>query len=130
MIFLLASCNRNCRFVAPKYYRNEDCSVRVNINGNQILFVMGSVTTDATKNSMHTYALSPSPVPRHEVAISSFAILKLTVWNVVDVSSEIGVGKDVVDDLPRIAVPELVLGCHPFGRGSMLWIETLILNGI
>lgn len=46
MVFVLASRDRYCGFIAPKYDGNEDCSVRVDIGRNKILSVAGLVVVD------------------------------------------------------------------------------------
>ena len=76
------------------------------------------------------YTLPPGPVARHKITVSSFAVLEVTVWSVVDVVGQIGVREDVVDDFSRIAVPELVLCGHPLGRGPVVWTETIVLGGV
>ena len=35
-----------------------------------------------------------------------------------------------MDDLSRVAVPELVLGVHPLGCGRVVWAEAIVLDGI
>ena len=72
------------------------------------------------------YTLSPSPVPRHKVTVTSLTVLKLAVWNVVHAVCQVGVGKDVMDDLAGIVIPELVVVGHPLGDGPTLGIETVV----
>ena len=39
MIFVLASCDRSGCFVASNYDGDEECSVRIDINGDEILLM-------------------------------------------------------------------------------------------
>ena len=39
---MLAGCNGNCRFVTPKYDGDEDRSVCVNVDRNEVLVAVGS----------------------------------------------------------------------------------------
>jgi len=77
-----------------------------------------------------TYTLFPGPVPAHKVAIPPFLILEVTVWGVVDVRDELRVREYIVNDLPGVAVPKLVLGVHPLWYWTTLGAEPLIAGGI
>jgi hypothetical protein len=77
-----------------------------------------------------THALVPSPVSAHEITILSFSILEVTVWSVVDTQGKLRVCKDVVDDLPGVAVPELVFGAHPLWYSATLRTEPLVLDSV
>ena len=35
-----------------------------------------------------------------------------------------------MDDLPRISVPELILSCHPLGRGSAVWVKAVVPDSV
>ena len=35
-----------------------------------------------------------------------------------------------MDDLPRISVPELILGRHPLGGGSVIWAEAVVPDSV
>lgn len=74
--------------------------------------------------------MPPRPVAGHKITVSAFAILKVTVGNIVDVVDQIRVCENVVDDLPRVSVPELVLRGHPLRGGPIVWAESIILDGI
>lgn len=128
VVFVLTGRNRSCRFIGPKYDRDEHRSVCISINRNEVL--NDRVSKASTLSRENTYALLPSPVPGHKVTVPSFSILELAVGNVVDTVSKIRVSENVMDDLPRITEPELIVGSHPLGYGRIFWAETVILNGI
>jgi len=48
----------------------------------------------------------------------------------VDAVHQFRVSEDMVDDLPRVAIPELVLGRHPLRSGAVFWAETVVLDCI
>jgi hypothetical protein len=75
-----------------------------------------------------TYTLSPSPVSRHEIAVTPLVVLKLAIWSVVDATSQVRVSEDVVNDLSRVTVPDLMVGGHPLGRGCILWTKAIVLG--
>lgn len=39
MIFVLAGRDGNCCFIASENDGNEECSMRINVDGNEVLFV-------------------------------------------------------------------------------------------
>ena len=49
---------------------------------------------------------------------------------IVDTVDEFRIFEDAVNNLPRITIPELVLGGHPFRRWCVFQAETVILGGI
>lgn len=61
VILVLAGCNGNCCFVAPKYDGNEDRSVRVNVGRNEVLIMVGSITTNRGRKVHAHTAPKPSP---------------------------------------------------------------------
>lgn len=95
------------------------------IEGNDVLVVEELVHGQGLVEK-NTYTLVISPVPRHEVRVSPFAAHKLMVWDVVNTTIQLWVGKDVVNDHLRVAVPKLVLSSHPFRCGSVLWPEAIV----
>lgn len=70
--------------------------------------------------------MSPGPVSRHEITITPLVVLKLAVRNIVNAINQVRVGENVVDDVPRIAIPDLVIGRHPFRCGSVVRAETVV----
>ena len=52
------------------------------------------------------------------------------VGNIIDIVSQTGVRKDVMNDLSRIMIPELILGVHPLGCGCVVWADTSIVGGV
>jgi hypothetical protein len=77
-----------------------------------------------------TYTLIPRPISAHKVAVLSLPILKVTVWCIVHTRDKLGVCEQVVNDLPGIAVPEFVLGVHPFRYRATIGTKPLVLSGI
>ena len=55
---------------------------------------------------------------------------KLAVWNVVDVVDQVWVGKYIVDNLVRVAIPELIFCRHPLGCWSIFWPEAIIVSRV
>jgi hypothetical protein len=74
--------------------------------------------------------LCPGPVSRHEVTITSLIVLKFAVRSVVDATGKVGVGKDIMDDLPGVTVPDLIIGGHPFRRGCVVWTEAIVSGSV
>jgi hypothetical protein len=89
-----------------------------------------SAVGNGLKDPNNTYTLLPYPVSGHEIRVPVFVIFKLTVWDIVNGICQLGICKDIVDNLPRIAVPELVVDSHPLRSGAIFWVETVILDGI
>ena len=77
-----------------------------------------------------THTLPPGPVTRHKITVSSPFVLKLTVGNVIDVVGQTGVCKDVVDDLSRVTIPELILSGHPLRCRCVVWADTTVVGSI
>jgi hypothetical protein len=74
--------------------------------------------------------LIPSPVPGHEVRVSSSSIHEFAIRDIVNAINQVWIGKDVVDGRPRIAEPELILGGHPLWCGSVLRPEAVVLGAV
>ena len=85
---------------------------------------------DSLRVPASTHTLIPSPVTTHEVAIQTLPILKVAVWGVVNTRVKLGVCEDVVDNLPRVAVPELIFDRHPLRCRTILGTEPLVLGGV
>jgi hypothetical protein len=131
MVFLLTGCYGDSCFVAPKYYRNKKCAVHIRVNRNEVLSTKRvRDRAGAALQMKNTYALCPGPVPRHEVTIATLAVLELAIRSVVNTSSQVGVGKDVVDDLARITVPDLIIGGHPFRCGPVFRREAIVPSSV
>ena len=128
MVFLLARCYRNSSLVAPKYHRNEKSTVCIWVKRYEILLY--KIINDEVPQQGNTYTLSPGPIPRHEITKSSLAILKLAIWDVIDATGSVGVDEDFVDNPPRITIPDLIIGSHPFGCGSIFWTEAIVLASV
>ena len=72
----------------------------------------------------------PSPVSRHEVGVPSLAIFKLMVWDVIEAINEVRVREDAVDELSGVAVPNLVVSCHPLGCRSIFRGEAMVFSRV
>ena len=57
MIFMLASCYGNSRFVASKYDGNKHCSVCINVFSDEVLFVAGLVDIWCSQQNQLTHCL-------------------------------------------------------------------------
>ena len=58
---------------------------------------------------MHrTYSLFPCPIPRHQVAVLSLLTVEFLIWCIVDLALKIRTSKEVLDDVARIPVPDVV----------------------
>lgn len=57
-------------------------------------------------------------------------MIELAVWYVVDTANQLGVSENIMDDLPRVAVPKLAFGCHPLGSRPVFWAEAIVLDRI
>ena len=77
-----------------------------------------------------TYGLFPGPVSRHKIVVTPLLVLKLAVRDVVNAASQVRIGKDLVDDLSRVAVPDLMISGHPLGRGSVCWMKAIVPGSI
>ena len=55
----------------------------------------------------------PTPIAGHEVAVTALPITKVAVGDIVKRGVEINVSKNVVDNLPRVAIPQSVFLVHP-----------------
>jgi hypothetical protein len=77
-----------------------------------------------------TYGLVPGPVATHKIAILSLPTLKVTVWAIINARGKLGVCEHVVDDLPRVTVPKVVVGLHPLWYRSTLGVQPLVLGSV
>ena len=50
MVLVLSSCDRNSCFITPEYHGNEDCSMCVDINRDEILSMVGSAAANVTES--------------------------------------------------------------------------------
>ena len=58
---------------------------------------------------MHrTYGLFPCPAPRHQITVLSLLAVEFLIWCVVDLALEIRTSEEVLDDVTRIPVPDVV----------------------
>ena len=84
VVFMLAGCDRSCRFVSPKDDWDKGCPVRVRVVRDEVLFVTGSVVGKVVSLAECTYTLLPSPVPSHEITVSTLVTIKLSIGDIVD----------------------------------------------
>ena len=82
MVFVLTGCNGDSCLVTPKDNGYENSSMRINVYGNELLFMSRLAGVGVLHG--YTYTLVPSPVSRHEVTVSPFSVHKITVWDIVD----------------------------------------------
>lgn len=78
----------------------------------------------------NTYRLLPGPVPRHEVGVPSLAVFELVVRDIIEAVNEVGISEDVVDDFSGVAIPDLVISCHPLRYGSVFGAEAVIPSSV
>lgn len=128
MMFMLAGCDGNGSFIAPKNYRYENSPMCIWVSRYEVL--LRKVSEQHEKKGKFTNTLPPSPVSRHEVAVLSLATHKLAIGDVVNPINKFRVREDVVDDLARVAIPDPILGSHPFRRRPILWTKAVVLGGV
>lgn len=58
--------------------------------------------------------------------VTTFAILKLAVWNEVHAIRKVSVSEEAVNNFMGVTIPELVISGHPLGDRSVLWIEAIV----
>lgn len=76
------------------------------------------------------YALPPGPITRHKITVSSFVVLEIAVGDVIDAISQIRVCENIVDDLPRVMIPELIFGVHPLRCGCVFRAEAIVSSSV
>ena len=106
--------------------KNDPC-----ISGSsEIRSLFGKVSMHVHHGRNCTYRLFPCPICRHEVAVTSAIVLKLTVRDVIDTVYKIRVCEDVVNNSPGVAVPQLVIIGHPLGDGPIIRTDTVETHGV
>ena len=63
---------------------------------------------------MHrTYSLFPCPVPRHQITVLSLLAVEFLIWCVVNLALKIRMSEEVLDDIARIPVPDIITRSLP-----------------
>jgi hypothetical protein len=59
-----------------------------------------------------------------------FPALEVAVWDIVYARGKLGVFEDVMNDFPRVTIPQLVFGRHPLRDWTSLRPEPLVLGSV
>jgi hypothetical protein len=61
-----------------------------------------------------TYRLSPSPISRHEIVVTTISVsIMLLIGCIIKGIVEVGVRDYVMDKVTRVTEPDIILGVHP-----------------
>ena len=75
-----------------------------------------------------TYRLSPCPVSGHYIAVPSLLAIKLLICHVVNVTINVRIGQDILDDLTRVPMPNIILHGLPLRDASCSGERTFVLE--
>ena len=75
-----------------------------------------------------TYGLSPSPVSRHHISALLLLTIELLIGHIVNMAIEVWMCEDILDDLVRVPIPDVVLRSHPLWIMSCFWKRVFIFE--
>ena len=72
--------------------------------------------------------MSPCPISGHQVSVLPFLVIEFPIRDVVNMALKVWTCEDVLDDLARVPIPDVILCRLPFWMTSCPWEESFIFE--